>query len=40
MSGRQRSAAEFPEVYAATGFRLTRIAPTMAPNCVIEGVQA
>jgi hypothetical protein len=36
--GRQRSAAEFRELYAASGFRLTRIVPTAAPGAsVIEG---
>ena len=38
--GRQRSEAEFRELYAASGFRLTRIVPTMAPVCVIEGEPA
>jgi hypothetical protein len=36
--GRQRSAAEFRELYAASGFRLTRIVPTASPAAsVIEG---
>lgn len=35
--GRQRSEAEFRALYDASGFRLTRIVPTMAPVCVIEG---
>jgi ubiquinone/menaquinone biosynthesis C-methylase UbiE len=38
--GRQRSAVEFRDLYAAAGFRLTRIVPTMAMSCVIEGVKA
>jgi SAM-dependent methyltransferase len=38
--GRQRSEAEFRELYAAAGFRLTRIVPTMAASCVIEGTKA
>src|SRR5262245_32109982 len=38
--GRQRSAVEFGDLYTAAGFRLTRIVPTMAMSCVIEGVQA
>src|SRR5215470_11211378 len=38
--GRQRSAEEFRDLYAAAGFRLTRIVPTMAPSSVIEGVPA
>ena len=37
--GRQRSEVEFRDLYAAAGFRLTRIVPTMATSCVIEGVQ-
>jgi hypothetical protein len=35
--GRQRSEAEFRQLYEAAGFRLTRIVPTMAAACVIEG---
>jgi hypothetical protein len=35
--GRQRSEAEFRQLYAAAGFKLTRIVPTMAGSCVIEG---
>jgi SAM-dependent methyltransferase len=35
--GRQRSEAEFRALYEAAGFRLTRVVPTMAPVCVIEG---
>jgi O-methyltransferase domain/Dimerisation domain len=38
--GRQRSEAEFRELYAAAGFHLTRIVPTMAASCVIEGAKA
>jgi hypothetical protein len=38
--GRQRSEVEFRELYAAAGFRLTRIIPTQAPSCVIEGAKA
>ena len=36
--GRQRSEAEFRTLYAAAGFRLTRIVPTQTPVNVIEGV--
>jgi len=36
--GRQRSEAEFRALYAAAGFRLTRIVPTQMPVKVIEGV--
>jgi O-methyltransferase domain len=38
--GRQRSEAEFRTLYAQAGFALTRIVPTMANSCVIEGVPA
>ena len=38
--GRQRSEAEFRELFAASGFRLTRIVPTQARVCVIEGERA
>src|SRR5262249_26256976 len=35
--GRQRSEAEFRDLLAASGFRLTRVAPTTARVCVIQG---
>jgi SAM-dependent methyltransferase len=38
--GRQRSEAEFRALYAAAGFTLTRIVPTLARVAVIEGVPA
>ena len=38
--GRQRSEAEFRELYGAAGLRLTRIVPTMGMVCVIEGVRS
>jgi len=38
--GRQRSEAEFRDLYTAAGFQLTRIVPTMARSSVIEGVKA
>jgi hypothetical protein len=38
--GRQRSEAEFRDLYTAAGFQLTRIVPTMAMSSVIEGVKA
>lgn len=37
--GRQRSEAEFRALYDASGFKLTRIVPTAARVCVIEGVR-
>ncbi|MGH7865549.1 MAG: methyltransferase [Candidatus Binataceae bacterium] len=39
-SGKQRSEAEFRALFAAAGFKLGRIVPTMARVCVIEGVRA
>jgi SAM-dependent methyltransferase len=38
--GRQRSEQEFRDLYQTAGFRLTRIVPTPARVCVIEGVKA
>ncbi|MGH7289588.1 MAG: methyltransferase, partial [Myxococcota bacterium] len=38
--GRQRSEQEFRDLYAAAGFRLTRIVPTPARVAVIEGEPA
>ncbi|MGH7177128.1 MAG: methyltransferase, partial [Tepidisphaeraceae bacterium] len=38
--GRQRSEAEFRDLFAASGFRLTRVVPTQARVCVIEGERA
>ena len=38
--GRQRSETEFRSLYAEAGFRLTRIVPTPARVCVIEGAPA
>jgi SAM-dependent methyltransferase len=35
--GRQRAEAEFEALYEASGFRLTKIVPTPARVCVIEG---
>jgi hypothetical protein len=36
--GRERSESEFRDLFAAAGFRLTRIVCTKAPASVIEGV--
>jgi SAM-dependent methyltransferase len=38
--GRQRSEAEFGALYAASGFRLTRIAPTAGGPSIVEGAPA
>jgi hypothetical protein len=35
--GRQRSEAEFRDLLAVSGFRLTRVVPTAARVCVIQG---
>lgn len=37
--GRQRSEAEFRALYDAAGFKMTRIVPTPARVCVVEGVR-
>lgn len=39
-AGRERTEAEFCEMFQAAGFRLTRVVPTTAPVSVIEGVVA
>jgi O-methyltransferase domain/Dimerisation domain len=36
--GRERTEAEFRELYEAAGFRLTRVVPTTSPLSIIEGV--
>jgi hypothetical protein len=37
--GRVRSEAEFRSLYAAAGFKLTRIVPTQTGFSVIEGIR-
>lgn len=37
--GRERTEAEFRQLYEASGFRLTRIVPSESPFSVIEGVK-
>ena len=37
--GRERTEAEFSELFKRTGFRLTRVVPTESPFSVIEGVR-
>jgi len=39
-SGRIRTEAEFRELFAAAGLRLTRIIPTASPNSILEGIRA
>jgi hypothetical protein len=36
--GRERTEAEYRKLFAASGFRLTRVIPTMAPLNVIEAM--
>jgi hypothetical protein len=38
--GRLRTEAEFRDLFAAAGLRLTRVTPTASPNSIIEGVRA
>ncbi len=38
--GRERTEAEFRELFASAGFKLTHITPTQCPLYVIEGVKA
>ena len=38
--GRERTEAEFRELFARAGFKLTNITPTQCPLYVIEGVKA
>jgi hypothetical protein len=35
--GRERTEAEYAELFASGGFRLTRVVPTMSPVSVVEG---
>jgi hypothetical protein len=37
-AGRERTEAEYRDLFATSGFKLTRIVPTATPNSVIEGV--
>ena len=36
--GMERTEQEFRELFAASGFRLERIIPMPAPQCILEGV--
>ncbi len=38
--GRIRTEAEFRDLFAAAGLRLTRVVPTASPNSILEGVLA
>jgi hypothetical protein len=37
--GRERTETEFRALFAAAGFTLTKIVPTRAPECVLEGIR-
>jgi O-methyltransferase domain len=37
---RIRTEAEFRDLFAAAGLRLTRVIPTASPNSIVEGVRA
>jgi hypothetical protein len=37
--GKERTEAEFAELYSKAGFRLTRVVPTTSPLSIIEGVR-
>lgn len=37
-SGRERTEAEYRQLFQAAGFRLTRIVPTLTPVSAIEAV--
>jgi hypothetical protein len=38
--GRERTEAEFAELFAAAGLRLARVVPTQSPVCVLEATRA
>jgi hypothetical protein len=40
LGGRERTAAEYAELFAAAGFRLNRVVPTQGFSSFIEGVKA
>lgn len=37
MHGKERTAAEYRELYQAAGFALTQVIPTVSPYCILEG---
>ena len=39
-SGKERTEAEYAELFAGAGWRLTRVVPTRSPTSVIEGEAA
>lgn len=40
LPGRERTEAEFRELYAAAGFRLSRVIPIVEDWCIVEGITA
>jgi SAM-dependent methyltransferase len=40
VGGHERTEAQFGDLFTSAGLRVTRIAPTRSPMCVIEGVAA
>ncbi len=40
IDGLERTEAQFRELFASSGWRLTRIVPTQAPLCIVEGEPA
>ena len=40
VGGHERTEAQFRELFAGAGLRLTQVVPTAAPMCVVEGVRA
>ena len=37
--GRERTGTEFRSLLASAGFEVTKILPTRAPECVLEGIR-
>ena len=35
--GRERTQAEFQQLFAAAGLRMTRVLPTLSPLSIVEG---
>jgi hypothetical protein len=40
VGGKERTEAEFAELFASAGFKLNRVVTTPTPTCVIEAVPA
>jgi hypothetical protein len=37
-SGQERTEAEFSQLFAKAGWRLSRVVPTKSPKSIIEGI--